>query len=312
MIVDVRKKVTANALNYATHDGIFHCDDAFSMAVMEMAHIDKDVYVVRTRDRDELQKADIEIDIGGGEFDHHMSGFNTCRRIGEKYASAGLVWKKFGEKAIKNVMTEINVSIDNDEIEIVKNQIDREIILPIDLEDNGEKTSFHTFSFVCQFIPSWIEEPDYERAFSKVERVIFEILKNIIKDKIVRLVTKKEWERIYKAVPGEILELPAQTFPWLEEVLQYNEKNNYIVKFVIFPYPAGGWAAQCVPPSIDERFKQLVPFPIEWAGADEDTLPEISGVPEAVLCRDTRFFARAKTKEAVTEMCKLALAINKQ
>ena len=58
---------------------------------------------------------------------------------------------------------------------------------------------------------------------------------------------------------------------WLEDVVIYNESHDYRVKFVIFPYPAGGWAAQSVPPSIEKKFEQLISFPKEWAGGNEKT-----------------------------------------
>ena len=95
--------------------------------------------------------------------------------------------------------------------------------------------------------------------------------------------------------------------PWIENVVKYNEINRNKIKFVIYPYPAGGYAAQCVPPSIKNKFGQLVPFPRKWAGGSEQTLPDISGVKDATFCHNDCFFVRAKTKEAVIEMCKIAI-----
>ena len=114
-------------------------------------------------------------------------------------------------------------------------------------------------------------------------------------------------QKRYKDINDGILEIPAQTFPWLEDVVNYNKTHNNNVKFVIFPYSAGGWAAQCVPPSVEEEFKQLVPFPKEWAGGNGKTLPKISGIPEATSCHRFRFFARATNKQAIIEMCKIAM-----
>ena len=92
-----------------------------------------------------------------------------------------------------------------------------------------------------------------------------------------------------------------------EDVVSYNQTHNYNVRFVIFPYPAGGWAAQSVPPSIEKKFEQLVSFPKEWAGGNEQTLPVISGIQDATFCHNGCFFARAKTKESVLEMCRIAM-----
>ncbi len=298
---------TKCAMNFGTHNGIFHCDEVVGIATLEIAHMNTDVYVVRTRNLDELNKLDIVIDIGGGMLDHHMAGFNVCRLTGEKYASAGLVWRKFAEEAIKNVITKEGISIDDDEIKEIKEQIDREVIIPVDTEDNGEKISSHTFSFISKFIPSWLETPNYDEAFSRVEAIVFGILKEIIKDKVVQVATKKELQKRYDCVNDGILEIPVQTMPWLQDVVKYNESHDYRVKFIIFPYPAGGWAAQSVPPSIEKKFEQLVSFPKKWAGGNEKTLPEISGIQDAIFCHNGCFFIRAKTKESIIEMCRIAM-----
>lgn len=126
----------------------------------------------------------------------------------------------------------------------------------------------------------------------------------------MQTVTKKELQQRYECSNNGILEIPAQTMPWTEEVIVYNEGHNYSIKFVIFPYPAGGWAAQSVPPSVDEKFGQLVPFPKEWAGGNENTLPQISGIDDATFCHNGRFFARAKTKQSVIKMCEIAMNQN--
>lgn len=300
---------TKCSLQFGTHSGMFHCDEVVGIAILEMAHIGIDAHLVRTRDLEMLKKLDIVIDIGGGKFDYHMAGFDVCRATGEKYASAGLVWQAFAEEAIKNVMAEEKIVIGDDDIQTIKVEIDREVIIPVDLEDNGQKVDFHLFSFVPSFVPTWFEEnPDYDYAFGKAEKVVFEILRVKIRDKIVRIATKKELQKRYNNIKDGLLEIPAQTMPWLNEVLSYNEAHNHRVKFVIFPYPAGGWAAQCVPPSIKEKFEQLVPFPKEWAGANEKSLPKISGIHDATFCHNGCFFIRAATKQSIIEMCKIALS----
>ncbi len=308
MIIEVGKTASTKCtLSFGTHNGIFHCDEVLGIAILEIAHMETDACVVRTRNLDELNKLDIIIDIGGGIFDHHMAGFDVCRPTGEKYASAGLVWRGFAEEAIKNVMTEEGISINTDEILTIKEQIDREVIIPVDMEDNGEKISSHTFNFIPKFLPSWLETPNYDDAFSRVEAIMFDILKEIIKNKVVQVVTKRELQKRYKCINDGILEIPAQTMPWLEDVIKYNNNHNYDVKFVIFPYPAGGWAAQSVPPSIKRKFEQLVAFPKTWAGGNEKTLPQISGIQDATFCHNGRFFARANTKLSIIKMCKIAM-----
>lgn len=308
MIVSIGGKVnTECTLKFGTHNGIFHCDEVIGVAILEMAYMDEDVYVIRTEEPSELNDLDIVIDIGGGQFDHHMQGYNKCRSTGEKYASAGLVWEEFAEKAIKQVANEIGISIDEKKVKEFKEQIDKEIIIPIDLEDNGIKSTNHTFSFISKLLPTWLEPQDFDATFSRAESIAFDILKGIIKNKIIQVETKPYLKKRYDCISDGILEIPAQTMQWLENIVSYNQKNDYSIKFVIFPYPRGGWAAQSVPPSIERSFEQLVSFPKEWAGGTTKTLPKISGIPDAIICHNDRFFVRAKTKQSIIEMCKIAM-----
>lgn len=309
MIISVGDKINPECTwNIGTHNGIFHCDEVVGTAILAMAFMESDMNIVRTRNTEELSKSDIVIDVGGGWWDHHRPGFNLCRPTGEKYASAGLVWNVYARTAIRKVAWETRTSISDDEIQTIKEEIDREIVIPVDMEDNGEGMGNHTFSFISKFLPAWSETtPDYDTAFSKVAAIVYEILKAIIKDKIAKVIAKKYLKETCCYVNDGILEIPAQTMPWLEDVVSYNYSNNNCIKFVIFPYPAGGWAAQCVPPSIERKFEQLVPFPKEWAGGTEETLPKISGIADATFCHNGRFFARAKTKKAITDMCWIAM-----
>lgn len=299
-------------LNFGTHNGIFHCDEVVGMAILELAHMTTKSYVVRTRDLNELNKLPIVIDVGGGKFDHHRKGFNQCRSTGEMYASAGLMWKEFAEATIKNVANEVGVSISADTMQEIKKEIDREVILPIDMEDNGIKKTIHMFSFIPQFLPTWLQTQNFDCHFKTAESIAFDILKGIIKDKIAQAAAPKELQKRFEDINEGILEIPAQTFPWLKDVVNYNKIHNNCVKFVIFPYPAGGWAAQCVPLSVEEEFEQLVPFPEEWAGGNENTLPKICGIQGAISCHNLRFFAKATDKQAIVEMCKTAMRKEKK
>ena len=294
-------------LNVGTHDKVFHCDEVVGVSIIEIANPTCDIYVVRTREIDELRKLDIVIDVGGGEYDHHVKGFDLKRECGVKYASAGLMWKKYGKKAITNVMKRENISALDYEINQVFEKVDQDYIIPVDMEDNGEMSSRHMFSFIPIFLPPWIEEDqDFDKEFEQVQNITTKILKKCIKDALVQVITRADINQRIERLWNGILELPDQTVPWLEHVTSYNKKNSNVIKFVIFPYPAGGWAAQCVPPSIEERFKQLIPFPEKWAGGNDKTLPEISKIEDATFCHNGRFFARAKSKESIIKMCEIA------
>lgn len=308
MIIGLGKRYNEKcAINFGTHSGVFHCDEIIGIAILEIAYKNFDTYVVRTRDLDELRNVNIAVDVGGGEFDHHIKDFKKARQTGERYASAGLVWEKFASKAIMNVVDNEKVIVTEKQIIEIKEQIDREVIIPIDLEDNGLQVINHTFSFVTKFLPAWVEDTNYDESFIEVERISRTIFEKIIKNKIAQVISREYIQDKLSKNITRVLEIPSQSMPWLEEILEYNKSHNDFVKFVIFPYPSGGWAAQCVPPSPERKFEQLCPFPSKWAGQDERTLPEISGIKDAIFCHNGCFFARATSRDSIIAMCEIAL-----
>lgn len=167
-------------------------------------------------------------------------------------------------------------------------------------------------SFISSYLPKWYEtEPDFNEQFIRVLNTTMTILEQEIVRTIGEVYATKEiTERIKSSVffSNCILEIPSQTMPWIETVCCFNEVYKYdnCIRFVIFPHPSGGWAAQCVPPSVKERFKQIIPFPKFWAGQTNE-LARISGVDDATFCHNGCFFARAKTRNGVIKMCEIAM-----
>ena len=311
------RNATCPKYNYSigTHNGIFHPDEVVAIAILNIAYPRREICVIRTRDEDILNQTTFNIDIGGGEFDHHQPGFNKKRPTGELYASAGLVWKAYAKEAIKTIRMEDNLNfqkLSDEEIEQLINKIDKDIIIPVDQEDNGKDNSTNHFSFINSFLPDWFESPNYNSSFEKALQVATTILRQLIKERIVETISKNYLKDKLNNKNEElskygILEIPAQTFPWLDQVSKHNEIYHKEIKFVIFPYPGGGWAAQCVPPSLAEKFKQICPFPKEWAGLKDSALAKVSKIPDAYFCHNFRFFVRAESRNSIITMCKVAL-----
>ena len=108
-----------------------------------------------------------------------------------------------------------------------------------------------------------------ERVFEETSKPV---VSSILEQKLRQLIDMAYAQRTIESLVQEkdffennILQIPAQTMPWVEAVCGYNEEPKHgIVNFVMFPHPSGDYAAQCVPPSISERFGQRVAFPKEW------------------------------------------------
>ena len=117
-----------------THSGVFHADDVFAVAVLlSLPDIERlgenQVEIIRTRDPHHIQKGDMVVDVGAvydpekNRFDHHQEAGAGARENGIPYASFGLVWKHYG--AIRTGSQK------------VAQELDRELIQPIDALDNG-------------------------------------------------------------------------------------------------------------------------------------------------------------------------------
>lgn len=301
--MEINNRIKEN-LVIGTHNGIFHTDEVLGISILNLLYKDhRNIYVIRSRDIDYLRNnCNILVDIGGGKFDHHQKGGNGERPNGVKYASSGLVWKEFGELLINKLS---NCSLSLDEVNKVFKIIDENIIEQIDNEDNGELNDSHLFQYTSVFLPNWNdEEKDYDKAFEKCARITADILESEIKRNISMVLAEKYINNKVENLEGNVIEIPSQTFPWQTLITNLNEMGNDI-DFVVFKYPAGGYALQCVPKSCKDLFSQRVSLPENWAG-ETNNLPEISGVKSATFCHNGRFFARANKRDDIFKMCDIA------
>lgn len=298
-----------DTLCIGTHNGIFHCDEVIAVSILNILFDGrKNVEVIRSRNIEFLNNTtDFMIDVGGGKFDHHQKGGNGKRENGVEYASAGLIWREFGKQVVE-ILSEGNLK--RDSIEKIFNMIDNDIIQNIDREDNGQNQVIHQFQFIKQFLPDWYDSlADSDKNFEDCANITSEILRKIIKGYISNELAKCEIQyrlNSPKYHQGDVLFINAQTMPWLESVIDYNNNNeDNAVNFVVFPYPDGGYALQCVPPSMEDTFSQRISLPNNWAGETTD-LANISGVDSATFCHRGKFFARAQNFTDIIKMCNLA------
>lgn len=301
-----------------THNGVFHCDEIVACAILCLSYEKtQPICIIRTRNEKELEQCDICVDIGGGKYDHHHSGFNEKRENGSLYASAGLVWRSYGDSIIANELSLFHSPESFPYRDDLFSIFDDTVISLVDNEDNGKQSKPHSFMFIPLFLPTW-DEPihDFNSQFKKALDITIIVLHQQLKHSISSFLAKNIIEVRYRNVEyfsNHILEVPCQSDIWFDEIIRINSiisvfpiLEDNIINFIIFPYPDGGWAAQCVPPSFEEKFKQLVPFPRSWAGKTF-TLAKISGVESATFCHNNCFFVRATLKEDVIELCKLAM-----
>ena len=283
-----------------THNAMFHADEVVACSLLSILY-DGNIQVIRTRIPEELEKCDVVVDIGGGAYDHHMSGGNGTRENGTPYASAGLVFKQFGHTLLSKL------SCPDKLLEKCFELVDKQIIEEVDKIDNGWDTSSPLSDIIKSFNPKWNESFDtVSFKFNEALLCTTSILKNLISEIIANTLAEEKMNELLKVHSGRILELKSQHIPWTYPVIKYNETAETPIDFVVFKYPAGGYAAQAVPPSDKALFSQRVSFPKAWAGLSKE-LPKLTDVKTATFCHNNLFFVRADEKDDVYKLCEIAL-----
>lgn len=286
-------------MKIVVHDGSFHADDVFTVAVLKRSYPDAEV--IRTRDERVIASGDIVADVGGvydplkNRFDHHQMGGAGARENGIPYAAVGLVWKKFGEQ----------VAGSKEAAHVVENRL----IAAIDGPDNGVALSEPKFketlpyspgAMVVAFNRTWKEEDQSsDECFMRAVRVASEIIDREIiyaRDAVFGYVRVRE---AYAKADDKRIVILDGDYPWEDVLHEYPEPI-----YVILP-DADRWKARAIQSGL---FKNRKDFPTEWAGLRDVELAKVTGVSDALFCHNKRFIAVAQSKEGALALAKLALA----
>lgn len=288
-------------MKIGTHDGKFHADEVFSIAILRKVYPSSTI--VRTRNIKKLSECDMVVDVGGGKYDHHTVG-KVYRENKIPYASAGLIWRDFG----RTLFIQCGIE-DERELQQLVQTIDEKLIQGIDAIDNGVNLERDSRirgipEIIGGFNPTWNETADEDRRFMDAVAVAIQVLENQISLEMSRIAAVHLVLEAYQTRGRkEILEFNAFV-PWAETLLHIDSAAE--VQFVIFPDKINGYRIQVVP-KIMGSFEARKPLPESWAGKEEDELGAIIGIPDAIFCHPARFIAGARTHESVMVMANLAL-----
>lgn len=321
----------------ATHNGSFHADEITACVIFSL--LDNETKFIRSRDLETLEKADYVVDVSGQfelskHFDHHPKEFNLTRKNGIKYASAGLIWEKFGHELLKKIAisrTDL-AGVDNKILDKAWKIIDRNIMQYTDLSDNGQLDSYtndlcniqtedgkNVYSSLNRFymhipaIPYIIsmqnviegnDEQQYE-AFMNTVSSLRVLYKNVI---VNTLLNARDEQKVLDCYDGsEILRLD-EKLPWFEAVL-----NNWAVfencKLAMYPdHNKRGYRLQSLPGSLSSRFVNRCSAPEAWRGKEFDDLNKLVGISSATFVHKTGFTGGAVTKEDIEIMAQKWMA----
>ncbi|MCR6635022.1 MYG1 family protein [Devosia sp.] len=293
-----------------THSGGFHADELLSSVIL--TRLFPAAEIVRSRAPEWITAAPDRIiyDVGGAYdaeariFDHHQRGA-PLRDDGQPYSSFGLVWKHFGRDYIASF------DVPAEHIESVHASVDGNLVLPIDLVDNGAASPSGPLAGLS--LSSLLEtlKPDFDDRDAEADQQAFHkaliIARSFVEAAVARSAAKLRAEALVtKAIeatgPGRVLELP-MGMPFRAAIVKAGADH---LLFVVHPRDKD-WCLTGIRRS-DEGFELRADLPAAWAGLTNHDLEVASGVEGATFCHNGRFIAAAKTRAAALAMADIAVA----
>ena len=286
-----------NDKTIATHNGNFHADDVFSIAAFKI--ICPSFKLIRTRDLELIEKADIVIDVGGeydvdrDRFDHHQRGGAGERENGIPYSSFGLIWQKYG----------LEICQGNQD---VANAVDAGLVSTIDAIDcghvEGVAQGISLSQTISMFNPTWQEDSHFDVCFDEAVEFASRVLTRFIAAANGGISAK---EIVAKAIDNaedpRVIVLEKYT-PWKKTVFNLAEEALYVV----YPSQTGEWRIQTVPAELGS-FEDRKSLPKPWAGLSGQELKEVTGIDDAMFCHNGLFIAGAESFESTMKMASIAL-----
>lgn len=295
-IVDDEKKA-----NFITHSGTFHADEIMASVILLNKFGDMNIY----RTNKVTNEKAFVYDVGFGKFDHHAIDFDLVRNSGIKYASAGLVWKTFGMDIINN--------FDIKDKAAFFESIDKNLIMDIDRDDNGQalqnepEVKAQTIpSLIGSFNPAWNEDTKDEERFLEALSFLNTIFNNMIR----KMLAKEEARSIVEEKINESLNgilILDKYMPWKDIVLTSSNIKAKDILYAVFPSKRGGYNVVATPVS-NGSFDVKKPFPLKWAGLENEELQKISGVKTITFCHKNLFICACKTYEDAIKVAQISVS----
>jgi uncharacterized UPF0160 family protein len=285
-----------------THNGEFHADEVFAIAALTLT-LKESYEIIRTREDDLVKTADYVIDVGRkydpdkNHFDHHQENSVGNRENGVPYASFGLVWKKFGEKACGS--------------KEVADLVDEVLVQSIDLADCGidmcnmnfeNAPSYSISNLVMLYRPIPTNgDVDMDSAFMEALSFAQFTLRRMLSVFKYELSSKDDIKKYYEESEDKrILVLPKE-LPWDLVVTRFYPDILYVV------YPENNQWEVKAPTKGPYTFESRKKIPEGWAGKAGKELIDETKVNNAKFCHTGRFFCSASSREAAMALARLAV-----
>jgi uncharacterized UPF0160 family protein len=296
------KKLFTKKVHVVTHNGAFHADDIFAVALLDLVH-DGHIRVTRTRDENVIAQGDIVVDVGmkydtaTHRYDHHQTEGAGDRGDGIPYSGCGLIWKHFGRTIVPNF--------------IAWSLIDTELIRQIDASDNALQLftsakvpeDYWDFDKILKtFNPKDRNSKQADIEFAKAVQFVKRFLRSYFAKVADQIAFWAIAEQAYTAAKDKRIIVLPEGGSWVTPIIAKKEPL-----FVLFPtQDKKGWAIRGVP--LDKAsFEVRKPLPENWRGKKDADFISVSGVATAKFCHRTGYMAITGTFEDAMLLANKAL-----
>lgn len=313
-----------------THLGRHHADEIFGIVILllgPLKHKDT-IYIVRNRDRYWQDKGDYVIDVGGiydpntNRYDHHHHEFDICYPDGTLYASAGLIWLKYGISIVKDICDKVvdPAFITPSVIQEVHGKM-TEIIKRIDNADNGQVGSEGVANVIGNMITNanptrhkFKNMPiEYNKHFLSCLLSIYQWFDNYLETEILVSVGDRYLDEVSKSSDSsEYLFIP-QDIPWKDMLWsKWDILDKYKLIISSSEDEEDTWVVHSLPIHPGRSFSLRCPAPIEIRGMTTKDIYDITGIDDVKYCHKNGFVTYCNSKESAIAMARYIINRNKE
>jgi uncharacterized UPF0160 family protein len=274
----------------ATHSGPFHADDVLAWALIRVFRHPL-AELIRTRDLEEIERADIVVDVGGEfnvarhRFDHHQTSYTG------PLSSAGMVleWLKT-----------------TGDIEVDLAHYLREILVDyVDDVDNGRRLPERDVPCFASMVEGYAQGHQsldaFTAAFVLAGNMASQFLEGLVRGfEAQREASKVVLQAMKEAEEKRVTVICFETYYKWKPAYFSHGGASHPTQYVLMPGVEGTWRVVAIPPS-ENSFAQKRPLPASWAGLTGADLVQKTGIEGAIFCHKNRFIAVFETMAIALE-----------
>eukprot|EP00540_Astrosyne_radiata_P020958 CAMPEP_0116828868 /NCGR_PEP_ID=MMETSP0418-20121206/3882_1 /TAXON_ID=1158023 /ORGANISM="Astrosyne radiata, Strain 13vi08-1A" /LENGTH=317 /DNA_ID=CAMNT_0004457779 /DNA_START=148 /DNA_END=1098 /DNA_ORIENTATION=+ len=293
--------------------------------------------VVRSRDKQVLEKLDIVLDVGGTynhevlRYDHHQRGYQEYFSDSHKItplSASGLIYRHYGRELLKQFYP----ALTEKDLDWVYVKLYESLLQALDAIDCGVNVTPEGVQAlysdttglsrrVARLNPRWNEivdgtgqepNPDerFEQAIDLCGQDFVDVMISIVESELPAraLVEGALVKRTDVDASGKICTFPEGGMPWKTHLFDLERHYDLVGEIAYVLYEAQDtWRIQCVPVE-GEGFTNRLSLPAAWRGLRDDSLSKVAGIDACRFCHANGFIGGNDTYEGVLTMARASIA----